>query len=516
MVVEDEQVVALDITMHLRNLRYTITGMHARGEDALAAFPQERPDLVLMDIRLQGELDGVDTAGRIRDEFGIPVIMLTAYADDAVLERAKATQPYAYIVKPFDARDLRTSIEIALYRHAMEAELQAREERLHRSQKMEAIGRLAGGIAHDFNNLLTIILGHSRMILDGFAGEVEPDPGSIREDVEGIQRAALRSAALTRQLLAFSRHRVVERRPTDVNTTLADLQKMLRRLVSEDIVIQEDLGAHPSVALVDPSQLEQVIINLVVNARDAMSAGGRIFIRTATRTIRSEELAGRDAVRPGEYVEIVVSDNGSGMERETLERLFEPFFTTKEPGRGTGLGLSTVYGIISQSGGTIDVQSTPGEGSEFTVCLPLAEPEAPERRGDVPAVEADGGHETILLVEDDEAIRAILSRALRRKGYQVLEAANAGEALLQVEANAGGVDLLVSDVVMPLMSGVELAARLRAEIPELPVVLMSGYADTAFREIGQEAAHDDFIPKPVDAGELARRIRRILDQGKRA
>ena len=511
MVVEDEQVVALDITMHLRRFGYTVTGVHASGESALEAFEREQPELVLMDIRLQGEMDGVDTAQVVREEYAIPVVLLTAYADETVLARAKLTEPYGYIVKPFDERDLRTAIEISLYRHQMEQELRVHEERLRRSQKMEAIGRLTGGIAHDFNNLLTIILGHSRMILDEFDSGTEPDARSIREDVEGIQRAALRSAALTRQLLAFSRHQVVERRPTDVNLTLSELEILLRRLVSEEITLEVDLHADPSVALVDPSQLEQVIINLVVNARDSLSGGGRVRIRTEFRSVGAAELVGREHVAPGEFVTITVTDNGTGMDRETLERIFDPFFTTKEPGKGTGLGLSTVYGIVNQSGGFVDVKSALGVGSEFAVCLPAQGAGAPVRGPLSQAGEADTGSETILLVEDDESIRTLLARVLRRKGYHVIDAGNAGEALLECENLGNTVDLLITDIVMPRMSGVKLAQRLRTRRPELPVLLMSGYPESALTEAEQASLEFHFVPKPVDAHELARRARLILD-----
>jgi len=499
------------IRMQLKKYGYTIAGVHASGESVLEALEREAPDLVLMDIRLQGEMDGVDTAAEIRRLCGVPVILLTAYADETVITRAKVTEPYGYILKPFDARDLRTAIEISLYRHEMERELAVREERLRRSQKMEAIGRLTGGIAHDFNNLLTIILGHARMILDEFGTDGEPDTRAIRDDAEGIQRAALRSAALTRQLLAFSRHKAVERRPTDANATISELEKMLRRLVSENITLGVDLRAKPSVILVDPSQLEQVIINLVVNARDSIHHHGRIDIVSATQTLGEVDVAGRDQVSPGAFVCIVVRDNGSGMDSSTIERVFDPFFTTKDTGKGTGLGLSTVYGIAMQNGGFVDVQSAPDEGSTFTVWLPLHAEGIGNERAPVADADADAGSETILLAEDEEPIRTLLARLLRRKGYTVLEAANGGEALLESEKYGEVIHLLVSDIVMPLMSGVKLAERLSSERPAMRVLLMSGYPENGLSEAESAQIDYSFVSKPVDAHELLLRVRRILD-----
>ena len=387
----------------------------------------------------------------------------------------------------------------------------AQSERLRRSLKMEAIGRLTGGIAHDFNNLLTVIMGYSRLISDELADADIPSREAIIEDVEGIRKAAMRSAALTRQLLSFSRNQSVERRPTDLNDTLAEMEALLRQLLKEDISLTIDLTGSSSVVFADPSQLEQVIMNLVVNARDSMPEGGRLLIRTESKHVTLAEVIGREAVDPGEFIVVTVSDSGAGMDPETLDRIFDPFFTTKETGKGTGLGLSTVYGIVSQSHGFVDVESRLGEGTTFTVCLPAHADGSAGVRMETESLEKDTGAETILLVDDDDAIRALVSRLLRQKGYQVLVASNAGEALLESENFAGTIHLLLSDIVMPLMSGTNLAIRLRETRPDVGVLLMSGYPESSLSDEERLKMGFHFLEKPVDPGTLAHTIRQILD-----
>jgi two-component system, cell cycle sensor histidine kinase and response regulator CckA len=641
MIVEDEHIVALDIRKQVENHGYVVAGIHASGEAALADIVTAKPDLILMDIRLQGELDGLQTAKIINDKHSIPVVMLTAYADDATLHRAKLAQPFAYIIKPFEERELRTAIIMALYRHRMEQMVVQRErlfnttleniadavivtdeahrieflnsvacemlrldavgtigtifdeqialrvrprsnagpdsgagsvatgigdlkteyevvlpggrfvpvektstalvdgdghargwvcvlhdisgrleiegivrsqnERLRRSQKMEAIGRLTGGIAHDFNNLLTVIMGYSRLIIDELDDVDAAVREAIVEDVEGIRSAAIRSAALTRQMLAFSRSEPVERRPTDLNEVLAGMESIFGQLLKEDITLTVQPTGGSSVVFADPTQLEQVIMNLTVNASDSMPEGGRLLIRTEGRRVALAEVIGRDGVEPGDFVSLTISDTGSGMDAVTAERVFDPFFTTKSAGKGTGLGLSTVYGIVTQSRGFVDVESRPGEGTTFTVCLPAHLSGDVDGDPDSDESEPDTGAETILLVEDDDAIRTLVARLLRSKGYQVVDAANAGEALLEVENLAGPLHLLLSDIVMPLMSGVKLAMRLRETLPDIKVILMSGYPDSTLSEKERLESGFHFLQKPVDPETLTRTLREILD-----
>ncbi len=380
------------------------------------------------------------------------------------------------------------------------------EEELRQSQKMEAVGRLAGGIAHDFNNLLTVIKGNAELVLLGQGAEA-PD----REEVEEIQRAAERAATLTRQLLAFSRKQILQPRLLSLNGVVAEIERILGRLIGADVAMTTDL--HPALGMVraDPGQLEQVLLNLVVNARDAMPSGGRLVI--ATREAREEEVRGHAEAEPGRYVVLSVSDTGVGMDDRVRERVFEPFFTTKEPGKGTGLGLSTVYGIARQSGGFVRVESAPGAGSTFLVYLPrVQEPGAaePDVQG---ARDFPRGTETVLLAEDEDSVRVLARRILERSGYTVLAASGGAEAL-ELAARAGGaVDLLVTDVVMPEMSGTELAQRLRASHPGLRVLYMSGYTEDATVHHRVEGLPSAFLPKPFAPDTFVRRVREALDAG---
>jgi PAS domain S-box-containing protein len=383
------------------------------------------------------------------------------------------------------------------------------EDQFRQAQKMEAVGRLAGGIAHDFNNLLSVVLSGSSLALE----ELRPgDP--LREDLEQIKKAGERARDLTHQLLAFSRRQVLRTEPLDLNAVLEDVETLLRRLVGEGVEIS--IGLDPTGAPLsgDRTQLEQVIMNLVVNARDAMPQGGRLSIRTARATIdgATADAAAYGDVRPGTYVLLEVSDTGTGMDAATRARIFEPFFTTKEKGKGTGLGLPTVFGIVKQSGGAIAVESEPGRGSTFRVLLPRADPPSVgPGRAEAPADPSLGGRESILLVEDDDQVRHVAKTILRRFGYKVREARSAAEALLAVERRPAEMDLLVTDVVMPQMSGPELAARLLPASPGLRVLYMSGYTDDLASVQGLERAGAAFLQKPLTPEGLTAAVRRALD-----
>ena len=386
-------------------------------------------------------------------------------------------------------------------------ELQRTQDQLFRAQKMEAIGRLAGGVAHDFNNLLTAITGHAELVLEDLRAG---DP--LREDLEEILKAGQRAAILTRQLLAFSRQQVLEPRVLDPNGLVADMDKMLRRLIGEDVELRTVLADRVGAIKGDGGQLEQVIMNLAVNARDAMPAGGKLTIETANAELDEAYAHSHEPVRPGPYVMLAMSDTGSGMSEEVKARLFEPFFTTKEAGKGTGLGLATVYGIVKQSGGYIWVYSEVGKGTTFKVYLPRVE-EVPEARPARPRrVEPARGTETVLLVEDEDMVRTLARTALLRYGYQVLEAANGGEALLRCERGTEAIDLVITDVVMPRMSGRELAARLRRLLPKMKLLYISGYTDHAVVHHGEIEPGAAFLEKPFTPDALARKVRAVLDR----
>jgi two-component system cell cycle sensor histidine kinase/response regulator CckA len=386
------------------------------------------------------------------------------------------------------------------------------EEQLRQAQKMEAVGRLAGGIAHDFNNLLTVINGYSGLLLDALTGD-----DSRRDLAAEVLRAGERAAALTRQLLAFSRQQVVAPRLLDLNSVVADMEKMLRRVIGEDVELATSLqpGLRPIKA--DPGQVEQVLMNLAVNARDAMPQGGRLTIETRNVNLDESYVRVRPDVRPGPYVLLAVSDTGHGMTAEVKARLFEPFFTTKEAGLGTGLGLATVYGIVKHSGGHIEVYSEPGAGTTFKVYLPRAEGVGKPGRSYQGEMVSPQGSETILVAEDEEGVRSLICAVLRGQGYLVLEAGNGEEALALCERHEGPIDLLVTDVVMPGLGGRQLAERLAGLhprcFPQVRVLYLSGYTDDAVVRHGVLHEQVHFLQKPFSPVALAQKVREVLDAG---
>jgi CheY-like chemotaxis protein len=371
---------------------------------------------------------------------------------------------------------------------------------------MEAVGQLAGGVAHDFNNILTVIFGHADSLLGSLARH---DPR--REAVEAILDAASRSAAITRQLLAFGRRTLLQPRVLDLNDVARDTERMLRRLIGEHIALSTAFAPGLGKIEADPTQLTQVLMNLAVNARDAMPRGGRLTIETRNAELGEEYCALHPDVKPGSYAQLVVADTGCGMSAEVKAHIFEPFFTTKGSGKGTGLGLATVYGIVKQSGGHIDVYSEEGYGTTFKLYFPVVEDCPRVLAEEARTAPATSGAETILLAEDEPAVREVARRALEAHGYRVLAAAGGREALRVAEAHEGPIDLLVTDVVMPELGGRELAVALRARHPGLRVMYVSGYADDmVFRE-GLSSERAAFLEKPYTPSTLARRVRECLD-----
>jgi PAS domain S-box-containing protein len=392
-------------------------------------------------------------------------------------------------------------------RKRAEEELRQTQQQLLQAQKMDSIGRLAGGIAHDFNNLLTAINGFSELALAGL-----PADSPVRRDLEQIRQAGERAASLTRQLLAFSRQQVLEPRVLDLNAVVSGLLTLLRRLVGGRIEIEARLADDPGRVFADPGQLEQVIVNLTINARDSMPDGGRLTIETGPASVDPAHPGGHPRVRGRPLVLLSVADTGVGMDEEVRRRAFEPFFTTKPSGEGTGLGLSTVFGIVTQSGGDVWIESRPGQGTTVKVCLPRIDA-APELAAepDRPAAHATGT-ETILLVEDEPAVRTLTANWLARCGYTVLEATSAEEALRLAERDDLSIDLLLTDVVMPQVDGPALAGRLRARRPGLRVVFMSGYPDAVLARSLAFSEVETFLQKPFSISGLAQSIREVLDR----
>ena len=394
-----------------------------------------------------------------------------------------------------------------IIRNRGEKEMATLQEQLRQSQKIEAIGQLAGGIAHDFNNLLTVIKGYSQLSLMELK---EGDP--LKPNIEEVQKAADRAAGLTRQILAFSRRQIMEMRVLDLNNVLQDLDKMLRRVIGEDVELVTLLAGELGRVRTDPGQIEQVIMNLAVNARDAMPHGGKLTIETANVELDEEYARRHIAVKPGHYVMLAVSDTGVGMAPEIRDRVFEPFFTTKDKSKGTGLGLSTVYGIVKQSGGNIWVYSEPNHGTTFKIYLPSVGEPLEELKEEMVRVEIHRGGETILLVEDEVEVRKLAVRVLERQGYTVLEARDGEEALLLCQHKKGAIHLILTDVVMPQMGGPDLVKQLRQARQDFKVLYMSGYTDNSITHHGVLEKGMNYIQKPFTIDGLMRKVREVLDK----
>jgi len=394
--------------------------------------------------------------------------------------------------------------EVARRREAEEA-LRKSQEQLVEAQKMEALGRLAGGIAHDFNNLLTTILGYGRLAMGHL---YDKDP--VRDDLAEVIHAGERAVELTSQLLTLGRRRASHPRPVNPNSIIADTDRLLRRTLGEDIEIATVLGENLGGIIIDPAQLQQVIMNLAINARDAMPDGGKLTIETSLVDLDEAFCKGRAELSPGTHVKIVVADTGTGMTPEVRRHVFEPFFTTKETGRGSGLGLSTVYGIVHQAGGWIDIESAPGEGTRVILYFARREELAAEVLPDRRAAETPRGTETILVVEDEESVRMFTVKVLQELGYNVLQAGNGGEALLLFDTYRGPIHLVLTDVVMPLMNGKELVRRLRRTGREFKVLYVSGFSDEVFAE-KDSSAEAPLLQKPYTGDRLGRVVRSVLD-----
>ena len=475
-----------------------------------AALQEGQVDIILADYSLPG-FDGLAALGLAQHVAPhIPFLFVSGTLGEELAIDAMHRGATDYVLKqrlgrliPSVHRALRELQERTERKRAEQA-LQESEKQLRQAQKMEAVGRLAGGLAHDFNNMLTVIMGHSQILLSEM-GLHHP----LRNKIEEIQKAGDRATSLIRQLLTFSRKQPSEPTILNLNRVVADFELMLRRLIGEDIELALRQSAESLYVKADHAQLEQILMNLVINARDAMPKGGRLTIETAPVILDSTPMYHLTPLAPGAYVKLSVCDTGCGMSPEIQAHIFEPFFTTKEEGKGTGLGLSTVFGIVAQSGGGMDVVSTVGQGTRFTVYLPIMATELGVTISQDASPQLIRGHETILLVEDDEGVRLLIRDELRKLGYRVLEAKNGLEACLMATQHMRSLQLLVTDVVMPGMSGTELARHLRAIKPELKCLFMSGYTDDV--NIGAGDTASTYLQKPFLPERLAKTIRDLLE-----
>ena len=478
-----------------------------RLADELALMSSRRFDVILVDLGLP-DSNGLETFERVREAAPqVPVVVLAGADDEAVAAELLRHGAPDYLAK----RHLGGGLLVRAVRNAIErndehTEHLKLEAQFRQAVKMEAVGRLAGGIAHDFNNLLTAILGYSEIAIEN------PDlPPQARQDIEEVRRAAESAARLTSQLLAFSRRQILQPKILDLSQDISRMGSMLHRLIGEDIQLATSLMPDVGLVRADPGQVDQIIMNLVVNARDAMPDGGHLTIETANVELDDAFVADHHGASTGPHVMIAVSDTGGGMSEDVQQRVFEPFFTTKSQGKGTGLGLATVYGIVKQSEGSIWVYSEVGRGTTFKVYLPRVIAEHPLEVSADRAVEQRSGSETILMVEDQESVRTVTKTVLERCGYAVLEAENGPQALKLSGEHSGSIDLLLTDVVMPHMSGRELAQTLAEKCPHLRVLYTSGYTDDAVLRHGVLAPGVAFLQKPFTASGLALKVRQVLD-----
>lgn len=632
-IVEDESIFAMDLVSQLKSMHYSVISVTDTGEKAVQEADKKKPDLILMDIRLKDEMDGIEAAQQIRKRKNIPIIFITAYAEEKTLTRAKVAEPFGYLLKPINKRELRAVIEMALYKHRMEKKLLASEQRfrgliknivdllfvidshaniidvnhtackksgytrdeffrlsvkdlfigdqiniqeilhhLHNTgsmtiehtlqcknantfpveinigllsdeenplllalarditsrkkseaeklelekqllhaQKLEELGRLAGGMAHDFNNILTVVQGYSELAL------MKTDRSSpLYADLREIRDAAYRSASLTRQLLLFSRRQPMDYSLININTLINNLMRMLNRLLGENIVIKKDLKRGLWDVWGDLGSIEQVIMNLVINAKDAIRKGGKITITTDNITINKSDIDNDTDEKPGNYVVVKVKDTGVGMDKQTLKRVFTPFFTTKETGEGTGLGLSVVNDIVKSNSGWVDVTSKVGRGSTFTVYFPasfkkdMKRTEKPSE--DLQDLKGQGEH--VLLVEDEDTVRDFASMVLRKNGYEVTVAATVKQALYEFNNKKNNFQLLFTDMVLPDGTGQELAKKIRNDNPKISVLLSSGYTFENIKKIKEEERYE-FIQKPYSIVTILRGVKKSLDSGRR-
>jgi two-component system, cell cycle sensor histidine kinase and response regulator CckA len=508
LIVEDERIVAGDIRSRLRRLGYTVVDMVATGEDAIQRAETMHPDLVLMDIRIEGPMDGIQTAEALRSRFDIPVIYLSAYADRQTVERAKVTEPFGYLIKPFEDTELHSSIEVALYKRKTEAQRRALESQLLQAQKMESIGTLVVGLAHNLNNILAIIMGYSSRL-----ERTMDDPAKISQSVTAINQAVRRGASLIQQLIGVTTKANLQFASVDVNGLLQELMRMVIEIFPRTIMFHQQLDSVNPFVSADQNQLHQALLNILLNARDALPRGGTIMI--TTRMVSGSELKDRfPNPNDGQYVLIEISDNGEGMDPDTVRHVFEPFFTTRDRATSTGLGLSVVYGIVTSHKGFIDIQSSPGTGTRVALAFPV-ESRPPSSLG-MPSetlIAQLGGRETILVVEDEEMLRSLVREILTRAGYEVIEAVDGEEGVRKYREFHDRIQLVLLDFGLPKMAGDEVFAELRRIRPDVRAVFSTGYVKKEKTEELIALGALGVVHKPFTVTEMLVTLRRALDAG---
>jgi signal transduction histidine kinase len=477
------------------------------------ALRQKKWDVVISDYEMPG-FGGFEALQVLKDSgLDLPFILASSVVTEETAVAAMKAGAHDFIMKgrlarlvPAIERELREA-ETRVARKAAEEALRQSEEQFRQAQKLEAVGRLAAGVAHDFNNILTAITGHGEMLIR----QMEANDAR-RGHVEQIQKAATMAAGLTRQLLTFSRKQVIEPRVLKLNDVVHDIEKMIRRIIGEDIEFDTQLDPEAGHIKADPGQIEQVIMNIAVNARDAMPNCGELRITTTNTTLDERYVKNFPELRAGDYVMLSIADTGIGMTDQVKAHLFEPFFTTKSAGKGTGLGLATCFGIVQQSDGHINVHSELGRGTTFTIYFPRVKSAVEPQQARGPQRDVVGGNETVLLVEDETSVRELTALTLRQKGYTVFEAVNGQDGLRTAHQKKGEIDLVLTDVVMPLMGGKQMADAIHAAYPKTKVLFTSGYTEEAIGHHGVLRPGIVFLQKPYVTATLASKVREVLDE----
>ncbi len=506
LIVEDERIVAGDVRARLRRLGYTVLDTVSTGDEAIRRAGELHPDLILMDIRLEGPVDGIQAAEVIHSRHGIPVVYLSAYADRQTVERAKVTEPFGYLLKPFEDGELHSTIEVALYKQKSEAQRHALEAQLLQAQKMESIGTLVVGLAHNLNNILAIILGYSSRLERSM-----DDPAKITQSITAINQAVRRGATLIQQLIGVTTKSNLQFSSVHVNVLLQDLLRMVAEIFPRTITLVQNLDPTSPYVSADQNQLHQAVLNILLNARDAMPHGGTLSV--STDMVDGLSLRGQFPGPLDEpYVRITIHDTGEGMDRETLSHVFEPFFTTRDRAMSTGLGLSVVYGIVTSHKGFIDITSTVGSGTTVTLFFPLESRSAataglsPESFATQP-----GGKETILVVEDEEMLRSLVREVLTRAGYGVMEAVDGEEGVNVFRRHHTRIDLVLLDLGLPKLSGDEVFATLRTIRPDVKVMFSTGYVKKEKTAELLELGALGVVHKPFTVADMLATIREVLD-----
>ena len=514
LIVEDEPIVAADLSAHLKRLHYQPVGRAASGAQAIALADELRPDLVLMDIQLEGDMDGVDAAAAIRQRFHIPSLFLSAYSEPATIERAKAAEPFGYILKPFDGRELQANIELAIYKHRAEVEKEKLEAQNRLLQKSESLGRMAGAIAHNFNNQLAAVILNLEVAMD----DLPPNAGVAANLSEAI-KSAHKAAAISAQMLTYLGKTNVQREPMDLSEACRRGLPLLQATLPKAAGLETDLPAPGPVISANASQIQRVLTNLLTNAWEASRDGSDAI----HLTVKLVSAAAIPAVirfpidwqpRDPAYACLEVKDSGCGIAATEIEQLFDPFFSTKFTGRG--LGLSVVLGIVREHGGAITVESEPGRGSVFRVFLPVSVDAVPSKLVPVAPVQKPAGHGTILVVEDHITLRKTVTVALQQAGFTVFAAVDGVEAVELFGQHRDEINCVLCDVTMPRMNGWETLTVLRKLAPGIPVILSSGYNDALVMEGHHPELPQAFLQKPYELKALVNTINQIQTVGLKA